>query len=308
MPLFLRAASPAQVHALSPTNPQVLRLQSEDPDLQTLYAFRTTRAWPNNLQPDHRLCLETLNKNLMINQDNVVWVQCKPESPEAKTALYLPIKFRAPIICQFRQINPDLSVSQQVAKLQENYCWIGMKQDLQQQLESSANCTQLKVHKQTKSVPNAVVYLDVHGPFPFYGDQKFVAVLTDEARKSRPLCPWPPNQWKAWAQPVSWNGFAKCPFLRSSTPISPRIRLRPARTSLTRASTRTSRTTPLSTPTEVLVSIRKLLTRSTKWSMRPSSVGKIFFQPSTLPIISHFIQLLLQLRLKLCMGTNQKFP
>ena len=126
MPLFLRAASPAQVHALSPTNPQVLRLQSEDPDLQTLYAFRTTRAWPNNLQPDHRLCLETLNKNLMIDQDNVVWVQCKPESPEAKTALYLPIKFRAPIICQFRQINPDLSVSQQVAKLQENYCWIGM--------------------------------------------------------------------------------------------------------------------------------------------------------------------------------------
>ena len=31
MPLFLQAASPAQVHALSPTKPQVLRLQSKDP-------------------------------------------------------------------------------------------------------------------------------------------------------------------------------------------------------------------------------------------------------------------------------------
>ena len=41
----------------------------------------------------------------MIYQDNVVWVQCKLESPEAplKTALYLPIKFSAPVICQFRQ-------------------------------------------------------------------------------------------------------------------------------------------------------------------------------------------------------------
>ena len=72
MPLFLRAASPAQVHALSPTNLQVLRLQSEDPDLQLLYNFRTTRAWPNDLQPDHRLCLEMLNKNLMIDNDNGV--------------------------------------------------------------------------------------------------------------------------------------------------------------------------------------------------------------------------------------------
>ena len=90
MPLFLRAASPAQVNALSPTNPQVLRLQSEDPDLQLLYNFRITQAWPGDLQPDHRLRLETLNKNLLIDNDNVVWVQCKPESPEAppKTALY----------------------------------------------------------------------------------------------------------------------------------------------------------------------------------------------------------------------------
>ena len=185
MPLFLRAASPAQVNALSPTNPQVLRLQSEDPDLQLLYNFRITQAWPGDLQPDHRLRLETLNKNLLIDNDNVVWVQCKPESPEAppKTALYLPMKFRDPVICQFRQRNPDLSVSQQVAKLQENYCWIGMKQDLQQHPEACANCAQLKLHKQTNSVPNAVVHLDIHGPFPSYADKKFIAVFTDEATK-----------------------------------------------------------------------------------------------------------------------------
>ena len=117
----------------------------------------------------------------MINNDSVVWVQCKPESPEAppKTALYLPIKFRDPVICQFRQRNPNLSVSQQVAKLQENYCWIGMKQDLQQHPEACANCAQLKVHKQTNSVPNAVVHLDIHGPFPSYGVKKFIAVFTN---------------------------------------------------------------------------------------------------------------------------------
>ena len=69
---FLRAASQAKVHALLPTNPQVLRLQSEDPDLQLIYNFWTTRAWPDDLQHDHRLRLETLNKNLMIDKDNVV--------------------------------------------------------------------------------------------------------------------------------------------------------------------------------------------------------------------------------------------
>lgn len=152
MPLFLRAASPAQANALSPTNQQVLRLQSEDPNLQILHPFRTSSTWPTDLHPDHRLQLETLNKNLMIDQDKVVWVQSQPVRPEAppKMALYLPIKFRAPVICQFRQRNTDLTVSQQVAKRQENYCWIGMKQDPHPSY--CANCAQLKVHKQNKSV------------------------------------------------------------------------------------------------------------------------------------------------------------
>ena len=110
---------------------------------------------------------------------------CKPESPEAplKSAMYLPIKFRAPVICQFRQRNSGLSVPQQVAQLQEDYCWIGMKKDLQQHPDFCANCAQLKVHKQNKSVPNAVVHLEIQGPFTTYGDQKFAAVLTDEATK-----------------------------------------------------------------------------------------------------------------------------
>ena len=82
-------------------------------------------------------------------------------------------------------------MTQQVAKLQENYCWIGMKQDLQQHPDACGNCAQLKVHKQTKSVPNAVVHLDVHGPFPSYGEQKFVAVLTDEATKIRSFVTMP---------------------------------------------------------------------------------------------------------------------
>ena len=53
MPLFLWFASTAQMHALSPTNPQVLRLQSKDPNLQLLYNFQTTRVWPDDLQPNH---------------------------------------------------------------------------------------------------------------------------------------------------------------------------------------------------------------------------------------------------------------
>ena len=58
-----------------------------------------------------------------------------------------------------------------------------MKQDLQQHPEACANCAQLKLHKQTNSVPNAVVHLDIHGPFPSYADKKFSAVFTDEATK-----------------------------------------------------------------------------------------------------------------------------
>ena len=127
----------------------------------------------------------------MIDQNDVVWVHCPPESPEAppKTALYQPIKFRAPVICQFRQRHPDLSISQQVAKLQENYCWTGMKQELLQHPYSCANCAQLKLHQQKKTVPNAVVHLDIHGPFPSYCNYKFVAVFTDEATRITSFAP-----------------------------------------------------------------------------------------------------------------------
>ena len=73
-----RVASPAQIHALSPTNPQVLQLQSEDPNLQILHALRTSLTWQDIWQPDHGLQLEAL----MIYQDNVVWVQYQPKNPK----------------------------------------------------------------------------------------------------------------------------------------------------------------------------------------------------------------------------------
>ena len=57
MPLSLRTASWAQVHALTLTNPRVQLLQSEDPDLQILHEFRTSYTWPENLQPDSGLKL-----------------------------------------------------------------------------------------------------------------------------------------------------------------------------------------------------------------------------------------------------------
>ena len=38
-------------------------------------------------------------------------------------------------------------------------------------------------------MPNAVVHLDIHGPFPSYGDKKFIAVLTDEATRVTSFAP-----------------------------------------------------------------------------------------------------------------------
>ena len=101
------------------------------PDLTILKEHLLNGSWPNDLQPDHRQRLELLNRNLLIDCNNVVWVQCQPECPKAppRTALFLPVIYCAPVLCQFRQQNPDLTVPQQVAKLQENYNWIGMKAD-----------------------------------------------------------------------------------------------------------------------------------------------------------------------------------
>lgn len=105
IPLYLRATSPAPVHTLTPINPQILQLQRDDPSLDILKEHRLTGNWPNDLQPDHRQRLELLNPNLMINHNNVVWVQCQPECPKApsRTAQYLLINYWSPVICQFQQ-------------------------------------------------------------------------------------------------------------------------------------------------------------------------------------------------------------
>lgn len=108
------------------------------PDLTILKEHLLNGSWPNDLQPDHRQRLELLYRNLLIDCNNVVWVQRQPECPKAppRTALFLPVIYCAPVLCQFRQQNPDLTVPQQVAKLQENYNWIGMKADVLQLREN----------------------------------------------------------------------------------------------------------------------------------------------------------------------------
>ena len=75
------------------------------------------------------------------------------------------------------------ALPERVAKLEANYCWIGMKQDLDKHPSSCANCVQLKVYKQNQLVPNAVVRLDIHGPFTSFGNNIFITVLTNEAQK-----------------------------------------------------------------------------------------------------------------------------
>ena len=113
--LFLRATSLAPVHALTPTNLEILKLQAKDPDLDLI------RTWPLHIQPDHQSRLELQEKNIMIDKDKVVWVQCQPECPKAppRMALYLPLKYRSPVICQFWQRHPDLTIVQQISKLHE---------------------------------------------------------------------------------------------------------------------------------------------------------------------------------------------
>ena len=68
-------------------------------------------------------------------------------------------------------------------KLQENYCWLGMREDIATHSETCHNCQVLHHAKKTPRIPNATVHLDIHGPFVSYGDNKFVITLTDEATK-----------------------------------------------------------------------------------------------------------------------------
>ena len=66
---------------------------------------------------------------------------------------------------------------------QENYCWLGMREDIAEHSQTCNNCQVLQQAKKTPQIPNATVNLDIHGPFVSYGENKFVITLTDEATK-----------------------------------------------------------------------------------------------------------------------------
>ena len=68
-------------------------------------------------------------------------------------------------------------------KLQENYCWLGMREDIAEHSTTCSNCQVLQHAKKAPQVPNATVHLHIHGPFVSYGENKFVITLTDEATK-----------------------------------------------------------------------------------------------------------------------------
>ena len=234
-----------------------------------------------------------------------MWVQCQPESPEAppKTALYLPIKFQAPVICQFRQRNRDLSISQQVAKLQENHCWIEIKLKFQQHPDSCANCAQLKLHRKDKSVPNAVVHLDIHGPFPSYGNQKFVAVLTDEATRITSFVSMASKSMDDLAAACFMEWICKM-----SVPqvIDTNLSEDQAEALKDELVTCLDQEIPLNPFIDANRGSCFNQKAADDINKRPNSAGKIFFQPSTW-LTTHLINRALPLRLsKRCTGTNQE--
>ena len=166
---------------MGPTNPKLLQAQNEDPDLQAIKQFRASKQWPSTLHPDHELKLHDLNRNLLVDHHGAVWVHCPGRGPDVPTlkALYLPLKYRQPVICNFRQRHPDIPIRDQMQKLQENYCWLGMREDIASHAEACNNCQVLQHAKKTPQVPNTTVHLDIHGPFDSYGYNKFVVTLTD---------------------------------------------------------------------------------------------------------------------------------
>ena len=114
-----RSTSPAKVNALSIKSPQMLRLQDEDPDLVLLRMFWKTDTWLEWLMPEHKRKLEALSRNLMIDRQDVIWVQCQEGGPGAPpwAALCLPQKILAAVIFQFRQRYPDLTGHQTPGQL-----------------------------------------------------------------------------------------------------------------------------------------------------------------------------------------------
>ena len=102
--LHLRTTSPLQINAMGPTNPKLLQAQEEDTDLQLIKQLWMTKQWPSTLHPDYQLKLNDLNRNLLIDHHGAAWVHCPGRGSDVPTlkALYLPLKYRQPVICNFR--------------------------------------------------------------------------------------------------------------------------------------------------------------------------------------------------------------
>ena len=262
---------------MAPDNPKLLQAQA-----RCIWDFWARHQWDSSLSPDHILKLEDLNPNLLIDHHQAAWVHCPGRGPDVPTmkALYLPIKYRHPVICHFRQRNPDLSVRDQVQRLQENYCWWGIRGDLAEPTDTCKNCKILKQFKKTPEIPNAIFDLDLHGPFRSYGENKFVLTLIDEATK---LTTFEAIKDKsavslAW----TWTIFAHWIF-KMAIPqvINTNLNDHQAENlkKWTSCLNNQHLTTRSSTSKEDLVITKKQLTSSTKWLPRRSSAGKISYRP-----------------------------
>ena len=185
VPLHLRTTPPSKINAMAPDNTLLLQAQEEDPDMQLIKKFCMTTQWPTSLNPDHQIKLEDLNRNLLIDQHGPTWVHCPGRGPDVPTlkALYLPIKYRQPVTCNFWQRHHNVPVKNQMQQLQENYCWLGMREDIAEHSQTCNDCQVLQQAKKSPQIPNATVHLDTHEPFVLYGDNKFVVTLTDEGTK-----------------------------------------------------------------------------------------------------------------------------
>ena len=185
LPLHLRTASPVGINAMTPSNPKLLQAQNKSPDLTLIRQFCSSGQWPDSINADLQRQSEELNRNLMIDHHGAAWVHCPTQGSNAPTllALYLPDKYRHPVVCHFRQRHPDLPVPDQILRLQENYCWIDMKNDLASHPLTCENCKLQKTAQKKPKIPNATIQVDLMGPFTSYGDKKFVLILTDVATK-----------------------------------------------------------------------------------------------------------------------------
>lgn len=92
----------------------------------------------------------------------------------------------------------------QIQRLQENYCGLGMKDDLTKHPNTCNNSKFIHQFKKPPEIPNAVVYFNIHCPFLSYGDNKFVLVHADEATK---ITSFEANKDKTVCS-LAWSTFA----------------------------------------------------------------------------------------------------